>query len=384
MRYVIIIVGAIAVIAVLAGIKAKQIGTLIGFGEKMQAMGPPPEVVSTVRAQHQTWEATLEAVGTINSSRGVDLSNDAPGVVRAIRFESGQVVKKGQVLLELDTSVERAQLASIRARYKFAETSTSRSRALVEAGAAPQAQLDTDASSLDSLGADAKALAAQIDRKVVRAPFNGRLGIRAVNLGQYLAPGTTITVLETAQSEYVDFTLPQRDLPVLKDGMQVRVSREGSTEQIAVGTIDAIAPSVDPITRNVKVRAQLENTGDKVRSGMFVGVKVVLPEKRDVVAIPVTAVVHAAYGDSVFVAEPKKDAAGKPANGPDGKPALAARQQFVRLGEMRGDFVAIEEGIKDGQEIVTAGAFKLRNGAPIAIKNDGAQAPKLAPTPENR
>lgn len=384
MRYVIIIVGTIAVIAVLAGIKAKQIGTLIGFGEKMQAMGPPPEVVSTVRAERQSWERTLEAVGTITSSKGVDLSNDAPGVISKIHFESGQVVKKGQVLVELDTSVERAQLASIRARHKFAETATSRSRALVEAGAAAQAQLDTDESTLNSLGADAKALAAQIDRKIVRAPFAGRLGIRAVNLGQYLAPGTPITVLETTQVEYVDFTLPQRDLPVLKDGMQVRLSREGSTEQIAVGTIDAIAPSVDPVTRNVKVRALLENSGDKVRSGMFVGVKVVMPEKSDVVAVPVTAVVHAAYGDSVFIAEPKKDASGKPQNGPDGKPAFVARQQFVRLGPMRGDFVAIEEGVKDAQEIVTAGAFKLRNGAPIAIKNDGAQKPSLTPTPENK
>lgn len=384
MRYVIIIVGTIAVIAVLAGIKAKQIGTLIGFGEKMQAMGPPPEVVSTVKAQRQSWEGTLEAVGTVTSSRGVDLSNDAPGVISKIRFESGQVVKKGQVLVELDSSVERAQLASIRARHKFAETSASRSRALVEAGAAAQAQLDTDESTLNSLGADAKALAAQIDRKIVRAPFSGRLGIRAVNLGQYLAPGTRITVLETTESEYVDFTLPQRDLPVLKNGMQVRVSREGSTEQIAVGTVDAIAPAVDPVTRNVKVRALLENTEGKVRSGMFVGVKLVLPEKSDVVVVPVTAVVHAAYGDSVFVVEPKKDAAGKPQNGQDGKPAFVARQQFVRLGEMRGDFVAIAEGVKDGQEVVTAGAFKLRNGAGIAIKNDNAQKPSLSPTPENK
>ena len=383
MRYVIIIVGAIAVIAVLAGLKTAQISTLIGFGEQMQAAGAPPEIVSSTRAENQTWESTLEAVGTVTSAKGVALSNDSPGVVSRLYFESGQIVKKGEVLVELDTSVERAQVASLRARKKLAQTTLERSKVLVPAGAASQSQLDADESSFNSISADANALGAQIDRKIVRAPFSGRLGIRNVNLGQYLAPGTTLTVLESADSVYVDFSLPQRDLATLANGMVVRALAEGSTEKLAEGTISAISPSVDPVTRTVKVRASLANPEGKVRSGMFVGVEVVLPQSRSVVSIPATAVVHAAYGDSVFCAEPKKEPAGA-AQSPGGKPALIARQQFVRLGEMRGDFVAVLDGIKPGQEVITAGAFKLRNNAPIMIKNDGAQKPALAPTPENK
>lgn len=379
MRYVIIIVGAISVIAVLAGLKAAQISTLIGFGEKMQAAGPPPEVVSTAKAESQTWESTLEAIGTVTSAKGVALSNDSPGVVARLHFESGQTVKKGQILVELDTSVERAQAASLSARRKLAETSLARSRALVPAGAAAQSQLDADESTFNSLKADVGALGAQIDRKIIRAPFSGKLGIREVNLGQYLAPGTTVTVLESTDSVYVDFTLPQRDLPSLANGMVVRALGEGTKETLAEGVIAAISPAVDAVTRTVKVRASLSNPEDKVRPGMFVGVAVVLPQSRSVVSVPVTAVVHAAYGDSVFCVESKKNTAN-----PNGPPVLTARQQFVRLGDMRGDFVSVLDGIKGGQEVITAGAFKLRNGAPIMVKNDNATTPKLAPTPENK
>jgi membrane fusion protein (multidrug efflux system) len=379
MRYVIIVVGAIALVAVLAGLKFAQISTLIGFGEQMQAAGIPPEIVSTAKAEQQAWEGTLQAVGTVTSAKGVELSNDSPGVVTKLHFESGQVVKKGQLLVELDTSVERAQVASLRARKKLAETTLARSRVLVPAGAAAQSQLDADESTFNSISADVGALGAQIDRKVVRAPFAGKLGIRMVNLGQYLAPGTALTVLESPDSVFVDFTLPQRDLPNLANGLAVRALQEGSTEKLAEGAITAIAPSLDAVTRTVKVRASLSNPEEKVRPGMFVGVQVVLPQSKNVVSIPATAVVHAAYGDSVFVAEPAKKAAA-----PGGKPGLVGRQQFVRLGEMRGDFVAVLEGLTPGQEVVTAGAFKLRNNSPIAVKNDGVQQPKLAPTPENR
>jgi membrane fusion protein (multidrug efflux system) len=193
-----------------------------------------------------------------------------------------------------------------------------------------------------------------------------------------------VTVLESSDEVFVDFTLPQRDLPALANGMTVRALLEGSSEKLADGVITAISPSIDAVTRTIKVRASLSDPDHRVRSGMFVRVQVVLPKNGTVTAIPATSVVHAAYGDSVFVVEPKKGPNGAAANGPDGKPAFIARQQFVRLGEMRGDFVAVLEGVKPTEEIVTAGAFKLRNNAPIAIKNDGAQTPKLAPTPENK
>jgi membrane fusion protein (multidrug efflux system) len=236
-----------------------------------------------------------------------------------------------------------------------------------------------DEASFDSLSADASALEAQIDRKVVRAPFSGRLGIRAVNLGQYLAPGTTLTVLESTESVYVDFRLPQQHLDVLRQGMTVRASLEKSGAKASEGSISAIEPAVDAVTRAVKVRAELPNSNGSLRPGMFVNVEVVLPDKRRVVAIPSTAVVHAAYGDSVFCAEPKKDAPAAKAD----KPVKLARQQFVRLGDVRGDFVAVLDGVSAGQEVVTSGAFKLRNGASLAVNNDVKLESQLAPRPEN-
>jgi membrane fusion protein (multidrug efflux system) len=376
MRYVFIILGVVLLLVGLASVKAAQISTLIGFGEAAAKAGAPPEMVSTDKSKSATWETELRAVGTVVSAKGVELSNDAAGVVSRLHFESGAIVKKGDPLVELDTSVERAQVASLRARQGLAEVSVNRSRALVPAGAAPQSQLDQDESTFASLSADAKALLAQIDRKVVRAPFAGRLGIRAVNLGQYLAPGTVLTVLESTDSVYADFTLPQARVRDLKQGMLVRLRTENGGALLAEGAIDAIAPSLDAVTRNVKVRASIANPGEALRPGMFVAVEVVLPEKQTVVIVPSTAVIHAAYGDSIFTVEAVKGAAPSP-NG-------TARQKFVKLGERRGDFVAITEGLKAGEEVVVGGGFKLRNGASVVVKNDGKNKPELSPRPENR
>jgi membrane fusion protein (multidrug efflux system) len=375
MRYVFVILGVVVLLVGLAGVKAAQISTLIGFGEAAAKAGPPPEVVSTQKAETAVFETELSSVGTVVSAKGVELSNDAPGVVTRLHFESGAIVKKGDVLVELDTSVERAQVASLKARTELASVSVNRSRALVAAGAAPQSQLDQDQSSFASLNADIKALLAQIDRKVVRAPFAGRLGIRGVNLGQYLAPGTVVTVLESTESEYVDFSLPQAFVSQLKQGMVVRLRGERGGPLLAEGAIDAVAPSLDAITRNVTVRASVPNGGDALRPGMFVAVDVVLPEKKNVVIVPLTAVVHAAYGDSVFVVETPKEG---------GQSGGVARQKFVKLGERRGDFVSVIEGVKAGEAVVTSGSFKLRNGAKVVLKNDSKPKPELAPRPENR
>jgi membrane fusion protein (multidrug efflux system) len=376
MRYIIVILGLVALIGGLVAIKGSQIGMLIGMGEAMKKAGPPPEVVGMTLARKQTWESTLNAVASVVSAKGVALSNDAPGVVSAIHFDSGQVVKQGDVLVELDTSVERAQLASLRAKRDLALISSKRSQALATSGAVAQSQVDADESSLKSLTADASALAAQISRKVIRAPFSGKLGIRQVNLGQYLSPGTTVTVLEAAKSAFIDFSLPQQDLALLHNGMKVRALLAGSSEPIADGEISAIDPAVDPMTRTIKVRASLPGVDAQLRPGMFVRVEVVLPEKSEVVAVPQTAIVHASYGDSVFVGVDKP--------GPDGKPRKVAQQQFVKLGAARGDFVAVANGLSADQEVVTAGAFKLRNGIPLKINNAGAPVPSLDPHPENR
>jgi membrane fusion protein (multidrug efflux system) len=326
----------------------------------------------------------MSAVGTIESVKGVAISNEIPGIVAAIRFESGAFVKQGQILVELDSRAERAQLASIEARKELATSNVGRTRALVADKALAQSQLDADESALKTSSADLKALHAQIDRKVVRAPFAGRLGIRQINLGQYLNPGTMIAELEAIDTVFVDFTLPQQTLETVKVGMPIKVTVEGLGGFSADGAVAAINPAVDATTRTLKLRASVPNKEEKLRPGMFAKVAVVLPDQGTVIAIPASAVVRAPYGDSVFIVEDKKDESGAVAKGPDGKPSKVARQQFVRLGDARGDFVAVADGVKSGQEVVTAGAFKLRNNAGIVVNNDIKVEPQLAPKPENR
>jgi membrane fusion protein, multidrug efflux system len=383
-RYVVAVLGLLVIIATLAGIKAGQFASLIAMGKQAQKAGPPPETVGTAAAQRQTWERTLSAVGTITAGKGVAASNDAPGIVSRILFESGAVVREGQTLVELDTSVERAQLASARARLELARVTATRSRALVATDSISKAQWDGDEAQLKTATTDVGALAAQIDRKTVRASFSGRLGIRLVNLGQYLTSGTPVATLESTDMVYVDFTLPQQRLADIHPGALVRVTIEGSEGGVHEGTISAVEPAVDSLTRNIKVRASLPNKQDGLRPGMFANVAVVLPEQQSFVTVPSTAVIHASYGDSVFVVEDKKDDAGHVATGPDGKALKTARQQFVRVGDTRGDFVATLDGVTDGQQVVSAGAFKLRNGSGVVVNNDIKPTPQLAPHPENR
>lgn len=377
LRYVMVVVGVLALAGVLGGIKAAQIGKLIGMGKAFKAAGPPPESVTTAVAGEQTWESTLSSVASLVSAKGVSVSADASGTVMKIHFDSGANVKQGQVLVELDTSVERAQLASVQARRDLAQAQMKRSSSLVSSGVISQSQAESDEATFKSLVAEAGALSAQIAKKTLRAPFTGRLGIREVNLGQYLAPGTTVASLETNDAIFADFTLPQRELARLAVGMPVRATLETGGEPLAEGAISAIDPGIDPVTRNVKLRASLPNREDRLRPGMFVRLLVVLPEQHKVVAVPLTAVVHASYGDSVFFTEMKPV-------GDAQKVTKVAHQAFVKLGETRGDYVAVLEGIKPGQEIVTAGAFKLKNGVPLAVNDKVKLEPKLDPRPENR
>jgi membrane fusion protein (multidrug efflux system) len=383
MRYVLAILGLLLVIGGLVYVKFDQISMLIGMGEAMAQSGPPPEAVSTTPATLQTWEASLPAVGTVASAKGVQISSEVPGVVKKIGFESGKLVKKGDVLVVLDSRVERAQLSSAQVRRDLANTNVKRSRTLGAAGAESQAQLDTDENALAQATAEIEVLRAQIARKTIRAPFSGRLGIRAVNLGQYLNPGTAITTLEAVGGAYVDFELPQQHQGDVASGLPVRVSVEGMAQLSAEGKITAISPNVDPNTRTLELRAEVDHEEGKLQPGMFVRVEVVLPEERKVIAVPLTAVVYAPYGDSVFVIEePLPDAL--PSESPNGEPVMRARQQFVRLGERRGDFVAVLDGVKPGDVIVSAGAFKLRNNAPVFVNNELALTAELDPNPKNR
>ncbi len=375
LRYVLVVVGLLVIVGGLAAIKARQIGQLMAFGKEAEKAGPPPESVGSAAAKVETWEETVQAVGSVEAGKGVSVTSEVPGVVKAIRFDSGKKVRQGEVLVELDASVEQAQLASAQVRRDLALTTADRTRTLVASNAVAAAQLDVDDASRRASAAEVATLQAQIARKVVRAPFSGTLGIRLVNLGQYLNPGTALTTLQSVDEEFVDFTLPQQRLAQVQVGTPVRMTIDGDKSAPLEGAITTVEPLVDPTTRSVKLRASPKVDKGRLRPGMFVQVTVVLPQQRRVVVVPVTSVVRASYGDSVFVIEP--------GTGPQQGKTIA-RQQFVRASETRGDFIAIEDGLKGTETVVASGAFKLRNGAGVTVDNTVAPKASASPRPEER
>jgi membrane fusion protein (multidrug efflux system) len=387
MRYVIVIGALLLVVGGIAAIKATQIKSLIHFGEQAKKNGPPPESVGTTVATEDAWEDTLLATGTVAAVRGVSVSNDAPGVVVAVHFESGQQVKAGQVLVELDSSVEKAQLQSAQARQDLASVNAGRSEKLLERQAIARSQVDNDLAQVKTSNADIGQFEAQIGRKTIRAPFSGYLGIRNVNLGQYLNLGTAVTTLEQLDSVYVDFNLPQQHLADVHPGQTVRVHLSGGQTKDLEGVIRAIDPGVDVTTRTIKVRASIANDQGLLRSGMFVEVTLPLGAPKKVIIAPATAVIHASYGDSVFVVESASPAAGDGAGSHEGgamvAPGKVARQHFVKLGQARGDYVAFLDGVQPGQELVSAGAFKLRNNSPVVVDNTVKVTPSVTPAVEN-
>jgi membrane fusion protein (multidrug efflux system) len=381
-RYLYFVVGIVVVVCVLAGVKYAEIHSLISYGKDRAAAGPPPEAVATDVAQGSDWGATLTSVGTVAGVESVAVSNDAPGIVAQILFDSGATARRGQVLVALDASPERAQLAAAVARRDNAELTAKRSQQLVDRDALPRAQLDADDAAYKAAEADVAAAQAAIDRKVVRAPFAGRLGIRAVNVGQYLAAGTTVTTLDSISGTYVDFTLPQDQLAGVAIGVPVQIT--APNEVSVAGAINAVEPTIDTASRSLKLRATADDRDGKLKPGMFVTVAVMLPTQSHVVVVPATAVQHAPFGDSVFVVEPKPAGSPGPARMPDGKPVEVATQVFVRTGAARGDFVAVTTGVAAGQHVISAGGFKLRNGSPVYVDNTVKSKPALVPRVENR
>ncbi len=381
-RFLIAIVGVLVLLGGLGAVKGAQFAALAGFGREQEELGPPPEAVAVATVTEQHWETILHAVGTLTSERGVTISPQVAGAVTRIHFQSGEEVKKGDVLVELDTEVEKAELASALARERLAEREAERTRALVPAGAAPEADLDAAEAELDTARAQVSDVRARIGLKTIRAPFSGRLGIREVNLGQYLAPGDTISVLETSDTMFVDFTLPQEHLKEVAVGLSVRVSVADGRP--IVGTIFAVEPALDAGTRAIPLRAIIPRVDGRLRSGMFVDVQVVLPRKEPYLVVPATAIVHAPYGNSVFVVEDKPQDEPGMRETPDGAPVFVVRQQFVRTGPRRGDFVAVLEGLTVGEPVVMAGAFKLRNHSPVIVTDTAMAEPRLDPQPENR
>jgi len=365
--------GLVAVLAALGGVKAAQINTLIKAGA---AFSPPPESVSAAEVRKERWVARRLAIGSLVAVHGVTLGSEVAGLIREINFDSGAAVRKGALLVKLDTSAEEAQLQAARADAELARISLERARRLREAGSTSPADLDAAEAHDKQASAAVANLEAIIAKKSIRAPFDGRISIRQVELGQVLSAGAPVASLQSITPIHADFWLPQQDLIDLKEGQAVQLVTDTFPQDTWKGAITAINPEVDPGTRNVKVRATFPNPNGRLRPGMFANVEVLSAEQHEVVVIPVTAVLYAPYGDTVYVIEQGKDAAGHE--------ALTVRQQFLRLGEKRGDFVEVESGLSPGQRVVSSGAFKLRNGMAVAVNEALAPDAQLHPTPPER
>jgi membrane fusion protein (multidrug efflux system) len=371
--WIIAILALLAVIVILAGIKAAQIATMIKAGK---SFAPPPEAVTSAKVEQVEWQASRPAVGTLVAVRGVILSSEVAGLVREIGFDSGAFVKRDDMLVKLDTSVEEAQLAAARADADLARASLARARALRAAGSNTPADLDQAESRARSAAANVATLQATIAKKTIRAPFEGRLSIRQVELGQVMASGTPIASLQSIDPIHAEFWLPQQTLSELTIGMKARLRTDVFPQASWEGTLTTVNSEVDVATRNVRVRATVPNADGRLRAGMFANVELLSPEKRSVLVIPATAVLYAPYGDSVFALEEKRD--------PAGNPTLIAHQKFVRLGERRGDLVAVVNGLTAGETIVSSGAFKLRNGSPVVVKNELAPKAEVNPQPVDK
>jgi membrane fusion protein (multidrug efflux system) len=336
----------------------------------------PPETVTAAQVAPQTWENNLAATGTVAPVQGVTIAAEVAGKIAKIAFEPGAAVKAGDLLIQLDTSTEEAQLRAAEATAALAKANLDRAKELRQSNTNSVAELDAADAQAKQAAAQADNLRAVIAKKTVKAPFAGRLGLRMVNLGQIIREGDAITTLQTLDPIFVNFSVPQQELANLATGMDVRVKSDAAPKETFDGKITAINAEVDPVTRNVRVQATIANTEEKLRSGMFANVNVVLPQKQDVLAIPATAVLYAPYGDSVFVIEEKKDEK-------TGTVEKVLRQQFVRLGATRGDFVAVTDGLKPGETVVTSGVFKLRGGMQVVIDNKLAPNAQLSPKPNN-
>ncbi len=367
---VIAIIGLLGVVALLAGIKGAQIGSMLKAGKSFV---PPPESVSSAKVEAAEWQAVRPAIGSLVAVRGVTLGAEVTGSVREISFDSGMSVKKGAVLVRLDTSIEQAQLESARADAALAAVSLQRHRDLRPGGISSQAELDSAEARAKQANAAVASLQATIAKKTIRAPFDGRVAIRQVELGQVVSPGTPIASLQSVTPIFAEFSLPQQALADVKVGQKVRLHTDIFAGSSWDGEVAVINPEVDVVTRNVRIRAKLENPDGRLTPGMFANLEVLSNEKRAVTIIPATSIIFAPFGDSVYVLEEQKD--------PADKASTIARQRFVRLGERRGDFVAVASGLSPGETVVSSGAFKLRNGMTVAVNNAVAPAAELAPKP---
>jgi membrane fusion protein, multidrug efflux system len=366
-----VIAALVGIFLIIVGIKALQMWTMISAGKKMV---PPPTTVTSVDVKQSDWQPMLSAVGSISPVQGAMISAELAGTVTEINFQSGARVKKGDVLLKLDASPEEAQLRSAVADAELAKNDLDRARGLAERKVISTAEFDAAQSKYAQKKAAAENIQSTIDKKQIRAPFDGTAGIRAVNPGQMVKVGDPLVSLQALGQVFVDFSLPQQQLADVKTGLQVKVTTDAVPDREFEGTLTAVNSSIDPATRNVSLQATLDNQDNALRAGMFGRVKVLLPQKHSTLFIPATAVSYAPFGNSVFVIEKKTDDKTK-------QESLILRQQFIRTGETRGDFVAVTDGLKVNELVVSSGVFKLRNGMNVVVDNKLAPKSELAPKP---
>jgi membrane fusion protein (multidrug efflux system) len=371
-RMILMLVVLAALLGGLGFAKFRQVETAIAQGASYQ---PPPTAVTTVVAQKETWPSTLSVIGTAAAVEGITLSADLPGTIDKIHFESGQWVHEGDILIELDTRQERAQLASLEAQRDLARINYGRANELAKAGVISRSEFDNATTQQKATEAQVGDIRAAIARKTIHAPFSGLLGIRQVSLGQYLAAGQAIVSLQSLSPIYVNFGVPQQDTPKVIPGHVLRVTNSDLPGMGFTGRITALDSVISEQTRNIQVQATVTNKENKLRPGMFVQVELPMGQPRQVVPLPASAINYAPYGDSVFVVSEMKD--------PKGNPYRGVRQQVVKVEGSRGDQVAIISGINPGDEVVSSGVFRLRNGAPVQVNNVVKPSNSASPKPED-
>jgi membrane fusion protein (multidrug efflux system) len=371
-RMLLMLAAVVLFVGAIGSFKFLQIRAAIAAGAAWQ---PPPEAVTTIVASEARWPSTLSAIGTVTAVHGVVVSADLPGVVAGIDFESGSTVAEGAVLVRLDTRQEQAQLAAAEAQRKLARLNLERSEQLLKNQVVAQAEYDRVAAEAAQADARVGEIEATIERKRIRAPFAGVLGIRRIDLGQYMNGGDAVVPLQSMDPVYVNFALPQQEVAALKLGAEVRVAADSLPDGGLAGRVTAVNSVVDEATRTVQVQATFRNAARRLRPGMFVQVQTTTGTGEPLVALPASAISYAPYGNSVFVVGDLK--------GPAGKTYRGVEQRFVKLGDGRGDQVAIVSGVKAGEEVVTSGVFKLRTGAAIVIDNKVQPANNPAAKPED-
>lgn len=385
MKKILIGVGIVLLtLGVLGGVKALQIGAMIKSGQSFQM---PPTTVTSAEVERQIWPETIASVGTVSPERGAVLRAELPGRVVEIAFQSGADVEAGQVLVRLDTSTEQAQLKAAEATLELAKIEMERAESLKQSRTISASEFDAASAKFKEAEAQVENIRAVIARKTVSAPFPGRAGIRRVNVGSFVNAGDEIVSLQALDTVYLDFSLPQQAVSDLSEGMVVEAQVDAFPGKVFEGRLTAINPQLDERTRSLQVQATLPNPERLLQPGMFARVSVVKGVSNNVLAVPTTAILYAPYGNSVFVIEEaaknNPDGEGQPGSTGAARSAegLVIRQQFVRTGAARGDYIALEQGVEPGQRVVSTGVFKLRNGMPVVVDNSLAPKTSLDPKP---